>query len=295
MTNEKGLLLVSDETSYESLPIGFSQEISTTLNIPTLQGIYKILHTISYSTQSVQRKKTIQYELHCSNQPIIRLGIPCNKWYLKKLKQRIPLKEINLYYKKMNKRCEYVFIPSHNYNHYTTNALLLFDHYWDHLEYRNQEELLQSYSTKGGVTIGASANTIHDRHQKLIVSFFGIPDIRYSHTNYSRHLESLHNKEFPHPVFNHSYYFIHSRANWEPLKDNFWFETNKIESNATRILLSEDSRISLWQSNLNRYFLSCSFLTLDPEAKTDSTRLLLDDILSTTEDKMIPLTTTFDE
>jgi hypothetical protein len=178
---------------------------------------------------------------------------------------------------------EFCIFPSSSIQNYSLHGMILFDDDWQDFSEKISISIVEhvsNFSNNGGVVIGFAPNTFHEDVNCLLLRYFGIDSNTFSFTNYSRHLEPLRIIQDENKIFQKDVYFIPSRANWEPFFPFTWQNIALKKANSFLVGISQDQRVGFIQNEKNSFFVSCSFLLLDPTKKTDDVLLFIEDIMT---------------
>lgn len=258
------------------------------ITIPFIEGKYTVTLSLSYlngndQIQQYENSYNIEVSQHVNH---YRIGIPVNSRMPVGITRSIPVEKLNDAHSQStelgDKTFEYCIFPSNAVDHYVLHGILLFDDDWQDFSEKISTSIIDQvfdFADHGGVVLGFAPNSYHQDVNSLLLQYFGIDTNTFSFTNYSRHLEPLRIIQEEISVYQKDVYFIPSRANWEPF---FPFSWNDISIRESFVLagISQDQRVGFIHNDKNCFFVSCSFLSLDPYKVSDDVLLFIEDIMS---------------
>jgi hypothetical protein len=216
-----------------------------------------------------------------------RIGVPVNARMPVSVIRSIPVEQLNDVHAQSDdwgdETFEFCIFPSSSIQNYSLHGMILFDDDWQDFSEKISISIVEhvsNFSNNGGVVIGFAPNTFHEDVNCLLLRYFGIDSNTFSFTNYSRHLEPLRIIQDENKIFQKDVYFIPSRANWEPFFPFTWQNIALKKANSFLVGISQDQRVGFIQNEKNSFFVSCSFLLLDPTKKTDDVLLFIEDIMT---------------
>ncbi len=258
------------------------------ISVPSQEGKYTVTLSLSYlnvNNQVEQHENSYiinvsQYMNH------YRIGIPVNSRVPVGITKNIPIEKLHdgqLQTTELNnKTFEYCIFPSNAMSQYTFHGMILFDDDWQDFSEKISSSIIKQvfdFADRGGVILGFAPNSFHDEVNRLLLHHFGMKTNTFSFTNYSRHLEPINIIQEESNVYQKDTYFIPSRANWEPFFPYTWDDIS-IKEEFVRAGISLDKRVGLIHDARNCFFVSCSFLSLDPHKESDDVLVLIEDIMT---------------
>ncbi len=256
--------------------------------MPSQEGKYTVSLSLSYLNGNDQVEQYEEsYNIVVSQHPHhYRIGIPVNSRIPVTIHRNIPVHKLNDDLSRSTEvrdtTFEYCIFPSNAVDQYIFHGMLLFDDVWQDFSKKISSSIIQqvfNIADHGGVVLGFAPNSYHEDVNRSLLEHFGIETNTFSFTNYSRHLEPLHILQQESSVYQKDEYYIPSRANWEPFFPLTWGDI-PVKEGFVLAGTTSDQRIGLIHNAKNCFFVSCSFLSLDPEKKSDDVLVFIEDIIT---------------
>jgi len=288
ISDRSGNIVVSDVREVGHLQPLESITDSFLVTMPSKIGHYTSTLSVSFSGADGQiQKKDCSWSIHVSqHENYYRIGIPVNAELPVSITRSIPVELLNDIYSPSTgveeKKMEFCIFPSDAINNYSFHGLILYDDDWQDFSENTSIFIIKQiaqFANNGGVVLGFSPNGYYQEVNHLLLQFFGINSNTFSLTSYSRHLEPIHIIQEESNVYQKDIYFIPSRANWEPFFPFTWSDIS-IKEEFVRAGVSLDKRVGLIHNAKNCFFVSCSFLSLDPYKESDDVLALIEDIMT---------------
>ncbi|MCK5848642.1 MAG: hypothetical protein KAH01_05540 [Caldisericia bacterium] len=303
LIDEENKEYFSKTLDIQAIHQGESYSYLTKIHFPDIEGILTLVNTVSRLNDDKQNCTvfdTYKTQINCSKTELCRVGLPCNSYYVSKLKSSLNPTDINEFFKNENNRLEFCIFPADKLLQYSFCSLLLFDSYWipwsnSSSEFSDLFEVFSTFCNSGGIILGCSPSLYskNNKNTRTLLDFFGIESKSvFSMTNYSRFAKPVYISHKKTKDFSSPFYFVQTRANWEPFPECSW--DNILLTDSCKLIgSSSDKRIGLLQNKTNRFFLSCTFLSTDINCIEDQTLLLLKEILISGSNCLVPFSTIF--
>jgi hypothetical protein len=256
--------------------------------IPSQEGKYTVTLSLSYlnSIEEVEYYKESYNIVVSQHLNHYRIGIPVNSRVPVGIYRYIPINTLNDNLTQSSEvkdnTFEYCIVPSNDVNQYILHGMILFDDDWQDFSEKISFSITKQvfdFADHGGVVLGFAPNSYHEDVNHSLLQHFGIETNTFSFTNYSRHLEPLQIVQGDKNKYKKDIYFIPSRANWEPFFPFTWKDIS-INEKFKLSGVTLDQRVGLIHNAKNCFFVSCSFLSLDPHKESDDVLALIEDIMT---------------